>query len=149
MFPDLMKFSDPDKLRNLMSNALRLGHADYAFECQMRIAELAGQPFSGLEREFWTAVSYGEETKRLETGKAARLTQTRQKQKRLGAVQCLTDMALAPAVTDGFEALVQHGKAEFTGEAVVVRNAEQFPAEAVASAAKKLEAHGITREQIA
>ena len=40
--PDPKSFTDPEKLRKLMANAVRLGYDDLAFGCQLRIAELAG-----------------------------------------------------------------------------------------------------------
>ncbi|MBN9362311.1 MULTISPECIES: hypothetical protein [unclassified Devosia] len=149
MFPDLSKFTEPDKLRKLLFNARRLGHHDYAFEIHMRIAELAGLPFEdALEREFWTAVSYAEEVKTEENGRTTRLLRTRQKHKRAGAIQCLVDWAVDPATTDGFAVLVEHGRPDLTGEAIVIRHADKFPADAVAKAAAKLAAHGISREQL-
>lgn len=149
MFPDLSKFSEPEKLRKLMANARRLGHDEYAFEIRMRIAELAGLPYRDpLERAFWTAVSYAEEVKTETTGRTSRLSGTRQKHKKYGAVRCLGDWAMEPNTTEGFDSLIEHQRAELSGEAIVVRHAEKFSVEAVASAAAKLAAHGVTREQV-
>lgn len=150
MFPDLTKFSEPEKLRKLMANARRLGHNDYAFQIRMRIAELAGLPFRDpLEREFWTAVSYAEEVKTEATGKTSRLSGTRTKHKKYGAVRCLGDWAMDPNPTEGLDSLVEHQRAELSGEAIVIRHADKFSVEAVAAAAAKLAAKGITREQVA
>ncbi|MDB5541735.1 MAG: hypothetical protein JWQ89_3462 [Devosia sp.] len=150
MFPDLSKFSEPEKLRKLSFNARRLGHDDYAFEIRMRIAELAGLAFHDpLEREFWTALSYAEEVKTEASGKATRLSGARQKHKKHGALRVLGDWAMEPNTTEGFDSLVEHQRAELTGEAIVVRHADKFAVEAVASAAAKLAAHGISREQVA
>lgn len=143
MFPDLQKFTDPEKLRKLAANARRLGHQEYALQCQIRIAELAGLSYDDdLEREFWTAVTIAEELKTAENGKTTRLSRTRQKHKRVGAKQCLTDWALDPGFTDGFRVLVSNGRADMTGEAIVVRHASKFPPEAVASAQLKLDSVG-------
>ncbi|OEO32504.1 hypothetical protein VW23_011305 [Devosia insulae DS-56] len=149
MFPDLSKFSEPEKLRKLLFNARRLGHHDYAFQIQMRIAELAGLPFSDtLEREFWTAVSYVEEVKTEATGKTTRLSGTRTKHKKYGTIRCLGDWAMDPNPSEGLDRLVEHKRAELSGEAIVLRHADKFPAEAVASAAAKLAALGVSREQV-
>ncbi|MDF2983432.1 MAG: hypothetical protein K0Q69_3204 [Devosia sp.] len=149
MFPDLSKFSEPEKLRKLLFNARRLGHHDYAFQIQMRIAELAGLPFSdALEREFWTAVSYVEEVKTEATGKTTRLSGTRTKHKKYGTIRCLGDWAMDPNPSEGLGSLVEHKRAELSGEAIVLRHADKFPAEAVASAAAKLAALGVSREQV-
>jgi len=149
MFPDLSKFSEPEKLRKLLFNARRLGHHDYAFQIQMRIAEIAGLPFDdGLEREFWTAVSYAEEVKTEATGKTTRLSGTRTKHKKYGTIRCLGDWAMDPNPSEGLGSLVEHKRAELSGEAIVLRHADKFPAEAVASAAAKLAALGVSREQV-
>jgi hypothetical protein len=141
MFPDLTKFTDADKLRKLMANARRLGHDDYAFECQLRVAEVAGNAYKDeLERGFWTAVTCAEEFKTQEKGKTIRLISTRQKHKRVGAQQCLNDWAVAPEVSDGFAVLASHGREDLTGESVVVRYADRFSPAAVASAERKLAA---------
>ena len=110
MFPDLSKFSEPEKLRKLMVNARRLGHDDYAFQIRMRIAELAGLPFRDPLEGDW---------------------------------------AMDPNPTEGLDSLVEHQRAELSGEAIVVRHADKFSVEAVAAAAAKLAAKGITREQVA
>src|SRR5690606_8447911 len=71
--PDPKNFDDPDKLRNLMANAHRLGHDDLVLRCQIRIAELGSQQFDDdLEKEFWTAVHIAEEFKTAENGKTTR-----------------------------------------------------------------------------
>lgn len=149
MFPDLSKFSEPEKLRKLLFNARRLGHHDYAFQIQMRIAELAGLPFDdALEREFWTAVSYVEEVRTEATGKTTRLSGTRTKHKKYGTIRCLGDWAMDPNPSEGLDSLVEHQRAELSGEAIVLRYADKFPAEAVANAAAKLAALGVSREQV-
>ncbi len=149
MFPDLDKFTDPDKLRKLMANAQRLGHEDYAFQIQIRIAQLAGLKFKDpLEREFWTAVTCAEEIKTQQNGKTTKLAKTRLKHKKVGAMGCLADWAMEAGPTEGFQILVDHGRAELTGEAIVVRHAERFSAEVVTGAARKLEAQGISRDSI-
>ncbi len=118
--------------------------SDLVLECQVRIAELAGEAYDGeLEREFWTAVAAAEEISTQKNGKTTRLSRTRQKVARVGVVRCLTDWALDPKVTQGFSILVEGEHPELTGEAIVVRHADKFPADAVTSAKKKLAEHGI------
>jgi hypothetical protein len=149
MFPDLSKFTDPEKLRRLAANAERLGHNDYAAKCRIRIAELAGLQYdNALEREFWEAVTCAEEFKTAENGKTTRLARTRQKHKRVGAHQCLVDWAFDPKTTDGFHILLASGRPDLTAEAIVVRHPDKFPSEAVAAAELKLSANGVTREQV-
>ncbi|MDB5506867.1 MAG: hypothetical protein JWR75_1505 [Devosia sp.] len=137
--PDPGKFTDPIKLRKLAINARRLGETKLALDCQLRIAELAGQPYeAGMEREFWTAVSWAEEYKSVVNGKNTKLTKVRAKHKRAGTVQCLIDWAKDPEVTDGFDVLIAAGHSDLTGEAIVVRHAEMFDPEIVAIAERKL-----------
>jgi|TARA_R110002126_G_scaffold288382_1_gene442047 hypothetical protein len=57
-----------------------------------------------------------------------------------GALQTLTDWALDPKVTPGFEALLDANAAKFTGEYVWVEYADSFSAEAAQS---KLTAYGV------
>jgi hypothetical protein len=142
--PDPATFNDPDKLRKLAANARRLGETKLALDCQLRIAELAGQKFDDvLEREFWMAVSCAEEFKTEENGRTTRMARTRQKHKRVGALQCLIDWAEDPKVTDGFHILLAAGRPDMTGEAIVVRHPEKFAPETVAMATQKLAAHGV------
>ena len=140
---------DPAQLRNLMKNAEKAGRHDLVLQCQVRLAELAGQEFSGpLEREFWAAITAAEEIKTQENNRTTRLARTRQKVKRVGVKQCLLDLALDPNVKDGFRILVEGGYPGLTAEAIVVRHGEEFPPHAVESAAAKLLQHGIDREQL-
>lgn len=142
--PDPQTFTDPEKLRKLMANAVRLGYEDLAFQCRLRIAELAGATHDDvLEREFWTAVSAAEEIRTAANGKTSRLTQARQKHKRVGAQKVLEDWALDPATTDGFATLVTHNRGDLTGEAIVLRHEDRFSVDAVNAARKKLMDHGV------
>ena len=69
--PDPKTFTDPEKLRKLMANAVRLGYDDLAFGCQMRIAELAGlAQTDAIERAFWTGLVAAEEFRTAEYGRA-------------------------------------------------------------------------------
>jgi len=120
--------SDPKLLRNLMQNADKAGMHDLVLKCQIRIAQLAGQKFDDkLEREFWIAVTTAEELATQKNGRTTRLARTRQKAKRVGAIQCLVDWASDPQTTQGFAILINGGHAELTGEAIVVRHADNFP----------------------
>lgn len=135
--PDTLQ--DPKLVRNLMKNAEVAGRSDLVLRCQVRLAQLAGRAYDDeLEREFWTAVAVAEELATQRNRRTTRLSRTRQKEKRVGVVQCLVDWALDPDITQGFSILVQGGHPELTGEAIVLRHADRFPAEAVRSARDKL-----------
>lgn len=143
MAVDPQTLNDPKLVRQLMKNAGDRGMQDLVLQCQVRIAELAGQQYDEvLEREFWRAVTVAEEIATEKNGKTTRLSRTRQKAARVGVVQCLIDWALDPKITQGFQILVA-SHPELTGEAIVVRHADRFPPEAVQSAREKLAAHGV------
>jgi hypothetical protein len=146
--PDPQTFTDPEKLRKLMANAVRLGYDDLAFNCQLRIAELNGLNHTDLlEREFWTAVSAAEEFKTAANGKTTRLAKIRQKHRRVGAQRVLADLVMEEAISDGFEHLVAHGRGDLTSEAIVVRHEDQFSVDAVNAARKKLMEHGVNNTE--
>ena len=143
--PDPQTFTDPVKLRKLMANAVRLGHPDLAFNCQLRIAELAGETHEDdIEREFWTALTAAEEFKTAAAGKTSRLTKIRAKHKRVGAQRVLADMVMEADMTEGFDTLLSHGRSDLTGEAIVLRHDDVFSVDEVNAARRKLMEHGVT-----
>ena len=148
--PDPQTFTDPEKLRKLMANAVRLGYPDLAFGCQMRIAELAGAAQEDpIEREFWTGLVAAEEFRTAENGRTTRLIKVRAKHKRVGAVKLLAEQMMTDQLSEGFEALVAHKRSDLTGEAIVVRHEDQFPVDAVNAARRKLMEHGVSMSETA
>lgn len=140
--PNVMK--DVEAVRRLLANATRLKRDDIANACRIRIYELSGCDYEDpIERRLWQAVSAYEETLREKHGRKQQASYTRRKIASKGALQTLTDWALDPNVTPGFEALVAANAARFTGEYVVVEFADRFPAEAVHAAQAKLAAYGV------
>lgn len=141
--PDEM--NDIEAVRRLLANAIRLKREDVANACRIRIYELSGCDYDEpVERRLWQAVSAYEETLREKHGRKQLASYTRRKIAEKGAHQTLTDWALDPKVTPGFEALVAAGAACFTGEYVVVEYAEHFSEEAVQAARSKLERYGVS-----
>ncbi|WP_289085118.1 hypothetical protein [uncultured Sulfitobacter sp.] len=142
--PDPNAMRDVEAVRRLLTNAVRLKREDIANACRIRIYELSGCDYGDpIERRLWQAVTAYEETLREKHGRKQQASYTRRKIAAKGALQTLTDWALDPKVTPGFEALVAADAAKFTGEYVVVEFAERFPAEAVQAAQSKLEAYGV------
>jgi hypothetical protein len=142
--PDPTAIKDVEAVRRLLANAIRLKRQDIANACRIRIYELSGCDYEDpIERRLWQAVSAYEETLREKHGRKQQASYTRRKIAAKGALQTLTDWALDPKVTPGFEALVAANAARFTGEYVVVEYADRFPAEAVQAAQNKLEAYGV------
>jgi hypothetical protein len=135
---------DVEAVRRLLANAIRLKRADIASACRIRIYELSGcEHDDPIERRLWQAVSAYEETLREKHGRKQQANYTRRKITAKGALQTLTDWALDPKVTPGFDALVAAGAARFTGEYVVVEYADRFSEEAVETARSKLERYGV------
>lgn len=142
--PDPQTFTDPDKLRKLMANAVRLGYDDLAFGCQMRIAELAGAAHKdAVERAFFTGLVAAEEFRTADNGRSTKLIKIRSKHKRVGAVKVLSDMMMAPELSDGFEKLVAHNRSDLTGEAIVINHEDEFSVDVVNAARKKLMDQGV------
>jgi hypothetical protein len=143
--PDPQTFTDPEKLRKLMANAVRLGYDDLAFGCQMRIAELVGATHNEdeIERAFWTGLAAAEEFRTADNGRVTRLVKIRSKHRRVGALRVLADQMMEAGISDGFEKLVAHGRSDLTGEAIVLRHEERFTVDVVNAARKKLMDHGV------
>lgn len=142
--PDPNEMKDVEAVRRLLANAVRLKRGDIANACRIRIYELSGRDYEDpIERRLWQAVTAYEETLREKHGRKQQASYTRRKIAAKGALQTLTDWALDPKVTPGFEALVATNAAKFTGEYVVVEYAEKFPVEAVEAAKMKLRTYGV------
>ena len=137
--PDPQTFTDPIKLRKLMENAVRLGYLDLAFGCQMRIAELAGAAYSeAIDRAFFTGLVAAEEFRTADNGRSTKLINIRARHKKFGAIRVLTDLVMAPDVSDGFAKLVEHKRSDLTAEAIVLNHEDEFSVDAVNAARKKL-----------
>ena len=137
--PDPQTFTDPDKLRKLMANAVRLGYPDLAFGCQMRIAELAGAAHTdAVERAFFTGLVAAEEFRTADNGRSTKLINIRARHKKFGAVRVLSDMMMSPDLSDGFAKLVENKRSDLTAEAIVLNNEEAFSVDVVNAARKKL-----------
>ncbi len=148
--PDPQTFTDPEKLRKLMANAVRLGYDDLAFGCQMRIAELAGATQDDpIERQFWTGLVAAEELRTAQNGRTTRLIKVRAKHKRVGAVRLLSEQMMSDELSEGFEQLVAHKRPDLTGEAIVIRNEDLFPVDAVNVARRKLMENGVSMSETA
>lgn len=142
--PDPAAFDDPGRLRRIIQNAERLGRPDLVLACQARIAELAGQEFDEpIECEFWEAVTMAEEMRSLANGKTTRLTRTRQKHRRDGALKSIEDLVAKPDPAAGFDILVDASRADLTFEAIALRHPESFAEETLEAARSKLTETGV------
>ena len=144
MAADPNNITDPKKLQQLMANAEARGETGLARMCLRRMYELGGADHDDpVTKRLWQAVTAYEETLRRKHGKSQRASYTRRKIEAKGPVVTLSDWALDKKVTPGFEALIEAGMAEFTGEYVVVEHAGRFEPHVVAAARKRLEEHGV------
>ena len=146
---------DPDKLRNLMANAQRMGVTPVRDAAFRRLAAVQAEEAKAdavpgtVQHDFWQTIFAYEQLLREERGKAVRLTKTRTKVTRNGEVKALADFADATSDTSGFETLMARGMAELTGEAVILRHPDDFD-EATRDAAKaRLTGAGFDPESLA
>jgi len=148
--PDPQTFTDPEKLRKLMANAVRLGYVDLAFGCQMRIAELAAaSQTDAVERAFWTGLVAAEEFRTADNGRSTKLTKIRTRHKKLGAVRVLSEQMMEPEVSDGFDKLVAGKRSDLTAEAIVMKHEDEFSVDVVNAARKKLMDRNVSIQEAA
>lgn len=144
MAADPTTMTDPKRVQQLMANAEKMGETGLARMCLRRLYELGGINYDDpVTRRLWQAVTAYEETLRRKHGKSQRASYTRRKIAEKGPIVTLSDWALDKKVTPGFEALIEAGMAEFTGEYVVIEYASSFDSHVVAAARKRLEDFGV------
>lgn len=134
------ELDEADKLHTLMLNARRMGSekvAEAAF--RKRIEVLAGDDHdSAVAMDFWRSIHTLEAALTEERGKTIRLTRTRQKLTRAGAVKTLADLAVAPKPSEGFALLMDRDLSDLTAESVVLRHPEEFDEKTRDAAAARL-----------
>lgn len=144
MAADPTTMTDPKRVQQLMANAEKMGETGLARMCLRRLYELGGINYDDpVTRRLWQAVTAYEETLRRKHGKSQRASYTRRKIAEKGPIVTLSDWALDKKATPGFEALVEAGMAEFTGEYVVIEYASSFDSHVVVAARKRLEDFGV------
>lgn len=131
---------DPDQLRQFMENAKRM-EAPNVYEAAFRrlVEILPNEAPEPIAQDFWRSIHALEQRLREERGKTVRLTRTRQKLDRVGAMKTLADLALSATPSEGFEMLIQRDMSDLTAEAVILRHEAEFEAEVVTAARERLE----------
>ncbi|SDZ23416.1 hypothetical protein SAMN05444004_10861 [Jannaschia faecimaris] len=132
---------DLEKLRNLMANADRMGVMpvrDAAFR-RLALIQTEGEPGT-IEYDALQTIFAYEQLVREELGKAKRLTRTRMKLTKSGAVNALSDFPTATAEYSAFDTLIARGLQDLTGEAVILRHADDFDSATRDKAEARLEA---------
>ncbi len=148
------EMDDPEKLRNLMANAGRMGVAPVEEAAFRRLAlvqtvaqtEDADIAPDSIEYDLWQTIFAHEQLLREERGKAVRLTKTRTRLTKSGAVKALETFADATADQAGFDTLMARGWSDLTGEAVILRHPDVFDDATRDAAAARLEAAKVGAE---
>lgn len=137
--------SDAGQLKLFAGNAEKKGRFDLRDEALKRCWSLEGLNHSDpLHRDFYAMLNAYEHFLFLKHGRNLKAQYTRRALANKGVVGTLNDWALSPQPTEGFRRLVDGNLAEFTGECVIVRNAERFSEQIVAAAKNRLEQFGVT-----
>lgn len=146
----ISKIDDPQQLRNTIKNARTKGVEEVAEAAFRRLVEVLPEVKRGtVEFDFWRTIAAFEEVLREERGKTVRLTRTRQKIVKVGVKQTLADFATDPHVTEGFKMLMDRQMPELTGEATIIRFADDFSPEVVSAARLRLTDAGVNVEALA
>ena len=142
--PDLSNEWDKDKLRNLMSNAKRLGREDVYQDAFRQLCRSEGRNIDDpLEAEFASVMRALEQALTEKAGKTKRLNRTRQKLDRVGVRQTLADLALKPNPSMGFLKLVEFGMADMSAESLILKYRDEFDQTVVGAARRRLDEYGI------
>src|SRR5262249_330941 len=114
---DVSKIRDADQIRNLMTNARRLGREDVYWKAFGRLCALEGiDENDPLHRECFQTLAAYEELLTQKNGRTTKASRTRKKISKKGIEQTLEDWAVAPQPTEGFSLLIKNGLQELTGE---------------------------------
>ena len=133
--------TDTDMLRSWIENARRKNASEIEKAAFERLISLVpGESPGTIDHDFWTTIQAFEFVLSQERGRTVRLSRTRQKVKRVGILQTLTDWASSKDKTDGFDMLIERELPHLTGEAVVLRHSNLFDASVVDAAKMRLDA---------
>jgi hypothetical protein len=144
------KIDDPQQLRNTIKNARTKGVDEVAAAAFLRLVEILPEHKPGtVEHDFWRTIGAFEEALREARGKAVRLAKTRLKITRSGVKQALADFSTDPTSAEGFRMIMDRQLPELTGEAVILRHADDFSPEVVSAARLRLSEAGVNVEALA
>ena len=133
-----------EKLLNWISNASREGVKELENAARRRLIEVRAakdidDPNDPVVLDFWKSIIALENELSEERGKAIRLSRTRQKIARVGIEKTLSDLALQPKPSEGFNLLEARGMLDLSAEAVVLRYPERFETEVSLAARLRLD----------
>jgi hypothetical protein len=145
---DISALKTPASCRTVMERAKERGLEDIYTAVFRRYCELVGHaaddPADPLVRGFYETLAAYEQLLTEKNGRTTTASRTRQKIDNKGVHESLIEWTRAKTETEGFHLLVAKGLPEFTGEYLVVKHADRFPATVVSQALARLEKHGIT-----
>ncbi len=142
VFSFIERCDNADELNKLIANAKKQNEQDVERAAFRRLIYISPVDAPGsLEHDFWSTVIAFEHLLKQERGKTVLLARTRQKLKRVGVVQTLTDWATDTKETDGFQMLIERGMPDLTGEAIVLRHPHRFSSDVIHSARARLVQH--------
>ena len=135
-----------EQCRVVMERALAQGKHDLYAAAFRRFCKLSGvnhdDPSEPLVRAAFEAIATYEQTLQEKHGKNIKASRTRQKIAKKGVYQSLLEWSKLHGNRPGFHSLIEAGLLELTFEAVVVRFADRFPPDAVASCRETLRKAG-------
>jgi hypothetical protein len=136
--------TEPDKLKSLIRNAQERGATDIEDAAFRRLVSILPSEQPGtVAYDLWRTIYAFEHILSQERNRTTLLSRTRQKITRVGETQTLVDWALDQGETKGFTMLLERRMPELTGEAIVLRHADDFEPHVVNAARARLVAHGV------
>ena|SRR5438132_10828098 len=144
---NVSKLTTPDDCRTVMARAKHRGMQDVYAAVFKRYCALVGNanddPSDPLVRNFYETLAAYEQLLTEKNGSTTVASRTRQKIANKGVHQSLVEWTRGKTETNGFALLVEAGLPEFTGEYLVTKYADRFPADVVALARSRLLKHDI------
>lgn len=144
MDPRVEKLKSPADCESFAQNARDLGAPELAEQARKRAVQLRALSHGATtdaERECLEAVYAYEEVLSTRKGRRQRASRTWQMIHRHGVLPAVERIVTKRAESAGYTALAEMGLIDMAFEAVVMRNAELFSAEAVAKSRERMEEH--------
>jgi hypothetical protein len=149
---DVTKLKSLAECRIVMRRARERKRPEVYQAAFRRMCQLAGtgsdDPNDPLVKDFYETLAAYEQLLTEKNGKNQPAHRTRQKISNKGIHQSLIEWTEGKAETEGFTLLVEAGLPEYTGEYLVARYADRFPANIVALAQERLASHKISLPNI-
>jgi hypothetical protein len=144
---DARKLKNVAECRTVLARARARGLKDVYDAVFRRLCELVGSeyddPDDPLVRDFYETLAAYEQLLTEKNGKTTIASRTRQKITNKGVHQSLIEWTRGKIETNGFTLLIDAGLPEYTGEYLVFRYGDRFPADVVQLARERLESHAV------